>query len=166
MIVPHVVQSRNYNNEAMYIYINIYKSMYYIWSCIFHIYTSKCVCVRHGANSETGMQRIYLAAEKYATILSLAACLATDSHTHTAKVTAWCRHLVGLCRWQCIDKTMAVHYAAHLAWRSSKKLLKNRLIKLQTVSIALKLKLFEVYIKCTLKSCSNSFIVGSLLTGT
>lgn len=27
------------------------------------------------------MQRIYLAAEKYATILCLAACLATDTHT-------------------------------------------------------------------------------------
>lgn len=29
------------------------------------------------------MQRIYLPAEKYATILCLAACLATDTHTHT-----------------------------------------------------------------------------------
>lgn len=65
------------------------------------------------AKSEKGMQRIYLAAEKYATILCLAACLATDSltHTHTHKVA----QPGGLCRWQCIDKTMAVHYAAHLA---------------------------------------------------
>lgn len=98
-----------------------------------------------GQKSETAMQRIYLAGEKYATILCLAACLATD----TPAATAWCRHSVGLCRWQCIDKTMAVHFAAHLAWRNGKKWLKNMLIKLPTVSIALSLKLFEVCIKCT-----------------
>lgn len=39
------------------------------------------------AKSEKGMQRIYLAAEKYATILCLAACLATDTHTHTHTYT-------------------------------------------------------------------------------
>lgn len=100
------------------IYIYMY-TFIYIWYYIppIHKQMRLSVCGM-GQKSETAMQRIYLAGENYATILCLAACLATD----TPAATAWCRHSVGLCRWQCIDKTMAVHFAAHLAWRNGKKM--------------------------------------------
>lgn len=66
----------------------MYKDMYYIWSCIFHIYTSKCVCVRLGRKARRECN-VFIWQPKsmlrfYAWLLAWPL-----THTHTPRVTAW-----------------------------------------------------------------------------
>lgn len=146
MIAPHVVQPRNYNNEAIYnIYIYIY--IWCIWSIIFHVYTSKCLCLCAAWGKKVRRQcNVFIWQAK--SMLRFYAWLPAWPQTHQQLQPG-----VGT-RSDCVDGNALIRLwqsILQLTWlgATAKKWLKNMLIKLPTVSIALSLKLFEVDIKCT-----------------